>query len=110
MDTTVQLSRDLYYLVVDALRGAVPAPASKSPDDIARRDNALIAAVASLRPANADQVLLAAQYVAASLRSLDRIEEAHEDTPWPIPPKPRSSAISAACQRNSMIRPRRPAS
>lgn len=75
---TVQLSRDLYYLVVDALRGAVPAPASKSPEDIARRDNALIAAVASLRPANADQVLLAAQYVAASLRSLDCIEEAHE--------------------------------
>jgi hypothetical protein len=78
MDTTVQLSRDLYYLVVDALRGAVPPPASKSPDDIARRDNTLIAAVASLRPANADQVLLAAQYVAASLRSLDCIEEAHE--------------------------------
>ncbi len=75
---TIQLSRDFYYLVVDALRGAVPPPASKSPDDIARRDNALIAAVASLRPANADQVLLAAQYVAASLRSLDCIEEAHE--------------------------------
>jgi hypothetical protein len=75
---TIQLTRDFYYLIVDALRGAVPPPASRSTDDIARRDNALIAGVASLRPANADQVLLAVQYVAASLRSLHCIEEAHE--------------------------------
>ena len=97
---TIQLSRDFYYLIVDALRGAVPPPAAQSPEDIARRDNAIIAAVASLRPANPDQILLAAQYVAASLRALSCIEEAHEH-PTDGTHQKRCNAQSALMMRQS---------
>ena len=48
-----------------SLRGSLPPPVSATPEDLAHRDRAAIAQVACLLPANADEVELAAQYVAA---------------------------------------------
>ena len=70
-DPNLQFSRDLHYQVVHALRDALPPPVTDSPEDHARRDNAIIAQVAALRPANADEVMLAAQCVAASAQALE---------------------------------------
>ena len=58
------------YQLIHTLRAAL-APVSDAPEDLARRDHAAIAQVASLLPANADEVTLAAQYVAASARAID---------------------------------------
>jgi hypothetical protein len=69
-DPTHQLPRDLYYQVVHALRDALPPSVTDSPEDAIRRDNAMVAQVAALRPANADEVILAAQCIAASAQAL----------------------------------------
>jgi hypothetical protein len=69
-DLTIQLTRDMYYQVSHNLCGAL-APLSDAPEDLARRDNAAIAQVGSLLPANADEANLAALYVAASGRALE---------------------------------------
>src|SRR5579883_2412713 len=70
-DLTGQIPKDLYYQIVHELRGALPPPVTDSPEDAIRRDNAMIAQVAALRPANADEVMLAAQCVAASAQALE---------------------------------------
>jgi hypothetical protein len=70
-DPIQQLPKDLYYQVVHALRDALPPPITDSPEDHARRDNAIIAQVAALRPTNADEVILAAQCIAANAQALD---------------------------------------
>lgn len=83
-DPTHQLPRDLYYQVVHELRDALPPPVTDSPEDAIRRDNAIIAQVTALRPADADEVILAAQCVAASAQALDclRLARLHrDDTP-----------------------------
>ncbi len=49
----------------------LPPPITDTPEDLARRDNAAIAQVASLLPANADEATLAAQYVAAHAQAVD---------------------------------------
>jgi hypothetical protein len=87
MDTCVtprQLPKDLYYQVVHELRGALPPPIADTPEDRARRDNAIIALIASLRPVTADDVILASQYIAAAAQSLDCLRLARlypTDTP-----------------------------
>jgi hypothetical protein len=70
-DRTLRLSRDLYYQIVHELRGALPAPVTDTAEDRARRDNSMIARVASLLPETPDEVILASQYVAASAQALD---------------------------------------
>jgi hypothetical protein len=70
-DLTHRLPRDLHYLVVHALRGALPPPVTNSPEDHAHRDQAIIADVASLHPANTAEAILASQCVAANFQSLD---------------------------------------
>ena len=74
---TLQLPRDIYYQIVHALRGALPPPVNDTQEDLVRRDNAAIAQVACLLPANADEVALAAQYVAANARALECLHLAH---------------------------------
>lgn len=49
-ELTHQLPRDLHYLAVHALREALPPPITDLPEDRIRRDNAIIADVALLRP------------------------------------------------------------
>ena len=78
-DIVDRLPRDLYYQIVHALRGALPPPVSDAPADLIRRDNAIIAQVASLLPANPDEVILAAQYVAANAQAFDCLRLAHEN-------------------------------
>ena len=83
-DLTLQLPRDMYYQLVHTLRGSLPPPVTNSPEDEIRRDNAAIAKVASLLPANGEEAELAAQFVAASAQALDCLRLAREhptDTP-----------------------------
>jgi len=76
-DLSLQLPKSMYYQLIHTLRAAL-APVSDTPEDLARRDHAAIAQVASLLPANADEVTLAAQYVAASARAIDLTRLANE--------------------------------
>jgi hypothetical protein len=70
-DRTLQLPRDLYYQIIHELRGALPPPVTDTAEDRARHGNAIIARVACLLPANPDEVILAAQFVAANAQALD---------------------------------------
>jgi len=74
----LQLCRDTYYQVVHTLRGSLPPPVTDTPEDLARRDNAAIAHVASLLPANADEAHLASQHVAADAYAMDCLRVARE--------------------------------
>jgi hypothetical protein len=65
------LPRDLYYQAIHELSRAVPPPVTDTDEDRARHRNALIAQMAALRPATADQVVLASQYIAAAAQALD---------------------------------------
>src|SRR4051794_20246133 len=76
-DLTLLLPRDAYYQLIHRLRTTLP-PVSDSPEDIARRDNAAMAQVACLLPANADEADLAAQYVAANAYAMDCLRLATE--------------------------------
>jgi hypothetical protein len=77
-DPTLRLPRDVYYLVVHTLRGALPPPPTEHPEDLVRRDNAAIAEVASMLPANANEATIAATCVAANARAMDALAEARE--------------------------------
>jgi hypothetical protein len=76
-DLTLQLPRDVYHQVIHTLRTAIP-PVTDAPEDLAHRDNAAIAMVASLLPANADETNLAAQYAAASAHAIECLRQAQE--------------------------------
>jgi hypothetical protein len=104
-----QLPRELYYLVVHALCGALPPPVTDAPEDLARRNHAIIAAVASLRPANTAEVLLAAQCVAAGVQALDCLRLCHrfvsgcvrlvqDDRKPLLKPRSFSCLLAPACQ------------
>jgi hypothetical protein len=77
-DPTLRLPRDTYYALVHTLRAALAPPAAETSEEIARRDNAAIAQVAAMLPANADEASLAAGCVAARLYALDCIRQARE--------------------------------
>ncbi len=85
MDTASQpsnpahdLARDTYYHLIHTLRGSLPPPVTDTPEDLARRDNAAIAHVASLLPVNADEANLAVQHVAANAAAMDCLRIARE--------------------------------
>jgi hypothetical protein len=85
METTPQpsnpalrLAKDTYYQVVHTLRGLLPLPATDTPENLTRRDNAAIAHVASLLPVNADEANIAAQHVAANAYAMDCLRLARE--------------------------------
>ena len=85
LDLTLQLPRDLYWHIVHTLRGSLPLlPPNATQDDEARRDNAAIARVASMLPANAHEATLAAQFVAADAHAHDSMRLAHQ---YPNDPK-----------------------
>jgi hypothetical protein len=97
---THQLPRDLYYLAVHALRGALPPPVTDSAEDRSRRDHAIIADVASLRPVNTAEVILASQCVAANAQALDCLRLARL-YPADVPHVLKCSAQSASMMRQS---------
>jgi hypothetical protein len=76
-DLALVLPRDVFYQLIHTVRGVV-APVSDSPDDIIRRDNDLMAKIAALLPANADEANLAAMYVIASARGIDLARTAQQ--------------------------------
>ena len=65
------LPREAFYEIILILRAALPPPEVDLPVDWARRDSAAMAAVASLRPANAAEGRLAAQFVAADAYAME---------------------------------------
>jgi hypothetical protein len=97
-DLSLQLPRDMYYQVIHTLCGSLPPPVSATPEDRARRDNAAIAQVACLLPANADEANLAAQYVAASAQALDSLRQAREN------PSDAARALQCIAQSACMMR------
>jgi hypothetical protein len=73
VDPALRLTRDAYYVLVHTLRGTLLPPVIDTPEEVARRDNAAIAQVATMLPANADEAFLAAQCVGARLYGMDCI-------------------------------------
>ncbi len=69
---------DFHRLIFNMLRATLPPPVTASPEEAASRDRAITDAIASLNPANADQLLLAAQYIAATIHALDCLRPAHQ--------------------------------
>ncbi len=93
-----QLPADTYYQLVHTLLLTLPAPLTDSPEDLARRDQAAIARIAALCPANAAEADVAALYVAASeqWKNLLRLaQEADTTSYW---------AQKCRAQANSMMR------
>ena len=78
LDLTLQLPRDMYYQLVHTLRGSLPPPVTDAPEDHVRRDNDIIAKVASLLPANADEANLAGLYLIASAQAHECLRIARE--------------------------------
>jgi hypothetical protein len=77
-DLSLQLPRDMYYQLIHTLCASLPPPVTNSPEDRIRRDNAAIAQIACLLPANADEANIAAQYVAANDQAMDCLRLAQE--------------------------------
>lgn len=77
-DPTLRLPRDVYYVLIHTLRPTLPPPLTDSPEDRVRRDNAAIAEVASMLPANANEATLAARCVAANACAMSALAEARQ--------------------------------
>jgi hypothetical protein len=76
-DPSFRLPADMYYQLIHTLC-AVIRPVSDSPEDLARRDNAVIAQIACLLPANGDEAELAAQLVAARAEAMHWLSRARQ--------------------------------
>jgi hypothetical protein len=74
-DLALRLPRDVYYQLIHMLHGALPA--SRTPEDEIRRDNAAMAQVACMLPANADEANLAAHCVAAQASAMEALRRAN---------------------------------
>jgi hypothetical protein len=77
-DLAQLLPREAFHEVMLILRGALPPPASDRPADWTRRDRAAMAAVVALRPVNAAEGRLAAQFVMADCWAADCLRLAAE--------------------------------
>jgi hypothetical protein len=97
-DRALDLPRDAYYTAIHTLRGSLPPPVTDAPDDVIRRDNAAIAQVASLLPANAAEAELAAQYVAACAQAMECLREARD------PAAPLGFVVQCRTHAASMMR------
>jgi hypothetical protein len=97
-DLTLQLPRAVYYQVIHTLRGSLPPPVSDTPEDLAHRDNAAIARVACLLPANGDEANLAATYVGAQAYAMDCLRLARQYSGDP------NFILKCAAQAASMMR------
>jgi hypothetical protein len=102
-DLPRQLPRDLYYLAIHALHKGLPPPITDSPEDQYRRDQAIIRDVASLRPVNTAEVILASQCVAANAQALDCLRVLH------LHPDDAPHVLRCTAQSSSMMRQARSA-
>jgi hypothetical protein len=78
-DLALQLPRDMYYQLIHTLSGCLPPPRTNSPEDRIRHENAIIARIASMLPANADEAHIAGQCIAAQAQSDEclRLSQVH---------------------------------
>jgi hypothetical protein len=67
------LPKATYYQIAHTLRTLLPPPVTDAPEDVARRDLAAIAQVASLLPGSVEEADIAGHYVAAKVQALDCI-------------------------------------
>ncbi len=88
LDLTLQLPLDMYHQLIHTLSQALPL-VSAAPEDLVRRENAAIAQVAALLPANADEANLAAQVVAAEAEAVHLLGTARQ--------YPQDSAFALRC-------------
>ena len=77
-DWAQMLPREAFREVIRVLRGCMPMPESDSAEEWGRQDRAAMAAVASLRPENAAEGQLAAQFVLAEAWAADCLRLAGE--------------------------------
>jgi hypothetical protein len=91
-----RLPADAYYYLVYSLRDVLPTSANSSPEHLARRDNAIIARIAALRPANPIEAEIAADYIITTEHSREclRIAVAPETSPqWAMRCRAQSNAM-----------------
>ena len=100
-DPEIRLPRDVYYVLIHTLRATLPPPVIDTPEEIARRDNAAIAQVAAMLPANADEANLAAVCVGARTYGMDCLRQARALTRSDPMAARRCSAEAASMMRES---------
>jgi len=91
-----RLPADAYYCLVYNLRDILPPPPDCSPQHLARRDNALVARLAALRPENPIEAEIAADFIATIEHSRDclRTALAPETSPhWAMKSRAQSNAM-----------------
>jgi hypothetical protein len=104
-DWARSLPRDAFQEIILVLRGALPPPVTGDPGDEARRDRAAMAGVAALRPENAAEGRLAAQFVAADAWAMDCLRLAQEKRREPdIARKCRAQAMGMMREGKSALR------
>ena len=74
-DTGAAFTRDDIQQLVLYFGGSLPPAIGGTADDRARRDNAALGQVAAMRPANADEMWLAARSVAAGAHADDQLRQ-----------------------------------
>lgn len=77
-DLSLQLPRDTYCQAIHELQSILPAPTEDTPEAYACRDRAAMAEIASLLPANANEVNIAVRCVAAHAQAMDNIRLARK--------------------------------
>jgi len=97
-DPTYLRSRDAWRHLIHTLSRILPPPVQDTPEDRACRDNAAIAEVAALCPANPAEATLAAQHVAANAQAMDCLRLSHGPGMEP------TLALKCSAQAASMMR------
>jgi hypothetical protein len=77
-DPTISLPRDALHQITRVLHGSLPSSLTDDAADDVRRDRAAIASVASLKPDNAAEARVAAQFVMADAWAADCFRLARE--------------------------------
>ena len=93
-DWAVLLPREAFREVIRVLRGCMPMPDVDAAEEWGRRDRAAMAAVASLRPENAAEGQLAAQFVLAEAWAADCLRLAGE--------RRRETGIALKCKAQAL--------
>jgi hypothetical protein len=104
-ERTLGLTRDNYYEAIYALQAGLP-PNPGDPDYTISRDNAAMAKIASLVPANAEEVALAVQFVLAHAQAAAILREMNEDRRDPVKCRTQSAGMmrQALSTRSLLLR------
>jgi hypothetical protein len=91
-------TRAAYHHLIHTLGKSLPPPSPDTPEARFQRDQAAIAQIAALCPANAAEAALAAQFVAASEQAMDCLRLTH------APETPGNATLKCNAQAASMMR------